>query len=232
MSEFFGRLETELRAAAERPPRRAVPVPAIAVACVLALAVAPLVIALGGGEGGGRDGGGADLSVQRGTASEAPPAAGPQEGDRAYVLGGAEGGQTIATGVAPVSGDWRLVLYKQDETRCVALFEAGREPSGDEPVLCLYDDMPPPEFSALTMPWPDGGAAAEELLSAGAAPEEAVAVELVSDGAVVERVEPIETPEGDYFVMPMDADASADGVLRWVGSGGQAGDKEIPVNMP
>jgi hypothetical protein len=50
---------------------------------------------------------------------------------------------------------------------------------------------------------------------------------------VVERVEPIETPEGDYFVMAMDADGSSDdGVLRWVGAGGQAGDKEIPANMP
>lgn len=230
MSEFFGRLETELRAAAERPPRRAVPVPAIVVACVLALAVAPLVVALGSGEGD--RGGGADLSVERGTGSEPPPAGGAQAGDKAYVLGGAEGGQTIATGVAPVSGDWRLVLYKQDETRCVALFEAGREPSGDKPILCLYDDMPPPEFSALTMPWPDDGEAAEEVLSAGAAPEEAVAVELVSDGEVVERVEPIETPEGDYFVMPIDADASSDGALRWVGAGGQAGDHEIPVNLP
>ncbi len=69
MSEFFGRLETELRAAAERPPGRSVPVPAIVVACVLALAVAPLVVALGSGDSGG----GADLSVERGTASEPPP---------------------------------------------------------------------------------------------------------------------------------------------------------------
>lgn len=229
MSEFFGRLETELRAAAERPPRRSVPVPAIVVACVLALAVAPLVLALGGGEG---DRGGDEPQLQRPAASEPPPSDGAQVSDRAYVLGGAEGGETLATGAAPVSGDWQLVLYKQDETRCVALFEAGREPSGDKPVLCLYDETPPPEFSALTMPWPDDGEAAEEVLSAGAAPEEAVAVELVSDGEVVERVEPIETPEGDYFVLPMDADASSDGVLRWVGAGGQAGDKEIPVNMP
>ena len=229
MSEFFGRLETELHAAAERPPRRSVPVAAIVVACVLALAVAPLVVALGSGEG---DRGGDEFVLERSTASEPPPAGGAQAGDRAYVLGGAEGGQTIATGVAPVSGDWRLVLYKQDESRCVALFEAGREPSGDKPVLCLYDDMPPPEFSALTMPWPADGESAREVLSAGAAPEEAVAVELVSDGEVVKRVETIETPEGDYFVMPMDADASSDGVLRWVGAGGQAGDHEIPVNLP
>jgi hypothetical protein len=131
-----------------------------------------------------------------------------------------------------VSGDWRLVLYKQDETRCVALFEAGREPSLDEPVLCLYDDMPPPEFSAHTMPWPDGGEAAEEVLSAGAAPEEAVAVEFVRDGEVVERVETIETPEADYYVMPLNADAPPGGVLRWVDAGGQAGEHEIPVNLP
>jgi hypothetical protein len=227
MSEFFGRLETELRAAAERPPRRSVPVPAIVVACVLALAVAPIVVAMGGGDSGG----GADLSVERGTASEAPPSGGAQAGDRAYVLGGAEGGQTLATGVAPVSGDWRLVLYRQDESRCVALYEAGSEPSGDKPVYCLYDDMPPPEFSALTMPWPADGGSAREVLSSGAAPEEAVAVELVSDGEVVKRVETIETPEGDYFVMPIEAD-TPDGVLRWVGAGGQAGDREIRVNMP
>jgi len=82
------------------------------------------------------------------------------------------------------------------------------------------------------MPWHDDGEAAEEVLSAGAAPEEAVAVEVVSDGEVVERVEPIETPEGDYFVMPIHADAPSGGVLRWVGAGGQAGDHEIPVNLP
>jgi hypothetical protein len=228
MSEFFGRLETELRAAAERPPRRTVPVPAIVVACVLALAVAPIVVAMGGGEG---DRSGDEFVLERPAASEPPPPGGAQTGNRAYVLGGAEGGQTIASGAAPVSGDWQLVLYKQDESRCVALFEAGSQPSGDEPVLCLYDDMPPPEFSALSMPWPAGGGSAREVLSSGAAPEEAVAVEMVSDGEVVERVETVETTEGDYFVMPIEAD-TPDGVLRWVGAGGQAGDREIRVNMP
>jgi hypothetical protein len=226
MSEFFGRLETELRAAAERPPRRTVPVPAIVVACALALAVAPIVVAMGGGG----DRGGDEFVLEGPAASEPPPSGGAQAGDRAYVLGGAEGGQTIASGAAPVSGDWQLVLYKQGESRCVALFEAGGEPSGDKPVLCLYDDMPPPEFSVLSMPWPGGGSA-REVLSSGAAPEQAVAVEMVSGGEVVKRVETIETPEGDYFVMPIAAD-TPDGVLRWVDAGGQAGDREIRVNMP
>jgi hypothetical protein len=129
-----------------------------------------------------------------------------------------------------VSGPWQLVLYKEDEKRCVALFEAGREPSGDEPILCLYDDMPPPEFSVMTVPWPKGKPT-REVLAAGAAPTDAVAVELVSDGEVVERVEPIETPDADYFVMPIDA-GTPDGVMRWVGAGGQPGGREIQVNIP
>jgi len=230
MSEFFGRLETELRAAAERPPRRTVPVPAIAAACVLALAVVPLAVALGGGESRGGD----EFVLQRPAAGEPPPGgaqAGAQAGDRAYVLGGAEGGQVIASGAAPVSGEWHLVLYRQGGSRCVALFEAGSEPNGDKPVVCLYDDMPPPEFSALSMPWPGDGGPAREVLASGAAPEEAVAVELVSGSEVVKRVETIEAQEGDYFVMAIEAGAP-DGVLRWVDAGGQAGDREIRVNMP
>jgi hypothetical protein len=205
-----------------------VPVPAIVVACALALAVAPIVVAMGGGEG---DRGSDEFVLERPAASEPPPSGGAQAGDRAYVLGGAEGGQVIATGASPVSGDWHLVLYRQGESRCVALFEAGSEPNGDKPVLCLYDDMPPPEFSALSVPWPADGGTPREVLSSGAAPPEAVAVEMVSGGEVVKRVETIETPGGDYYVLPVEAD-TPDGVLRWVDAGGEAGDREIRVNMP
>jgi hypothetical protein len=225
MSEFFGRLETELRAAAERPPRRPLPVPAIAVACVLALAAVPLVVALGSGEG---DGGGP--AVQRSTAGDPPPEGVTHSGDRAYLIGGAENGQMIATGVAPVSGDWLLKVYASHDGRCAALFPGGRDP-GEKPVLCLFGGAPAPAFSAQTLPWP-AAPGEEELLTYGAAPTGAVAVELVRDGEAVERVETIASPEGNYYVLPHDPDAPSGGVLRWVDAGGNAGDHEIPVNVP
>jgi hypothetical protein len=228
MSEFFGRLETELRVAAERRPRRSVPVPAIAVACVLALAAAPLVVALGSGEDSGGDVDG--TVVQRSPASEPPPEGVTHVGDRGYLIGGAENGQMIASGVAPVSGDWLLKVYANGEGRCVALFPGGRDP-GEKPVLCLFGGAPDPPFTGQTIPWP-AAPGEQELLTYGAAPTGAVAVELVRDGEVAERVETIESPEGSYYVMPHDPEAPAGGVLRWVDAGGNAGDHEIPVNMP
>ena len=58
MNDFFGKLEVELRAAAERPPRRAPALPdalrgglgALAVAAAVVVALVPVLLVLGGGE--------------------------------------------------------------------------------------------------------------------------------------------------------------------------------------
>ena len=86
MSDFFGTLEAELRAAAARRPRRTVPVPAIAVAGVLALALAPIVLVLGSG--------GSDSSKRRAgeEAQQAPP--------RDVSISGFPDAKVVATGTA------------------------------------------------------------------------------------------------------------------------------------
>lgn len=114
MSEFFGRLETELRAAAERPPRRAVPVPAIAVAGLLALALAPVVLVLGSG--------GDERAPEREAASDATPRAPGVRIDHRGVRYEPPGATVLATGTSPVSGPWQLHTYEQDEGgRCIGV---------------------------------------------------------------------------------------------------------------
>src|SRR5918998_3527529 len=95
MSEFFGRLETDLRAAAERRPRREVPVPAIAVAALLALALAPVVLVLGSGDEAGAPG-------QR---------SGPEAPQRLDIPGFPDA-KVVATGTAPVAGPWEILTYR------------------------------------------------------------------------------------------------------------------------
>src|ERR687892_481778 len=98
MSEFFGRLETELRAAAERPPRRTVPVPAIAAAVLLAVAVAPIVFVLGSGN---------DEAGAPGERSAA-------EKPRPLGIEGFPGAEVVATWTSPIAGPWEIFTYQSE----------------------------------------------------------------------------------------------------------------------
>jgi hypothetical protein len=233
MSEFFGRLETELRAAAERPPRRTLPISAIAVAGLLALALAPIVFVLGSGNDQG--------APDREAASDAPPPAPRVRVDHRGVRYEPPGATVLATGTSPVSGPWQLQTYVQtyeqeEGGRCIGVSLPHADPQ-DEVTwsgICPHPGGPPlPVFIAQAIgvpPTPDQ----KEFLVYGRAPEEAVAVELVRDGEVAVRVGTSDGPDGvdgDFYVLTLPPDLELDGVMRWIGEDGRAGE-EVRFRLP
>jgi hypothetical protein len=108
MSDFFSTLELELRAAAERPPRR---LPALAdrahgagvglaIVAALAVALVPALLILGGGDEAKDKAAAKQPAV--GTVTPAGTGTPPRDSDSTVV----------ATGTAPVAGPWELELYR------------------------------------------------------------------------------------------------------------------------
>jgi hypothetical protein len=227
MSEFFGRLETELRAAAGRPPRRAVPVPAIAVAVLLALAVAPIVFVLGSGSD--------ERSPRHAQPSPAPKV--PRF----------PGERVVATGTAPVAGPWEILTYKSErladpETgeiyqpaglRClgIRLLDPPSNHSGGLSGQC--GEFPrTPGFSRVQSTVPNVAGGAREILVYGRAPEEAALVRLTPDDWEPLEMKPFDGPpgEGDFYLFAVPADIGA-GRVNWIdneGNEGSSGQELLP----
>lgn len=237
MSEFFGRLETELRAAASRPPRRTVPVPAIAVAGLLALAVAPIVFVLGSGSD--------DPAPERNAADEAPRADGvlapvgatmPKSLKRGLSHRPADS-TVVATGVAPVAGPWQLETYEDPAGQCLGVFLVEADPETDSwfSAICPAPGRPPlPGFSAQAMAVPPTPHQKEYLVY-GPTPEQSTAVQLTADGKVVERMETSEGPDdvpGDFYLMVLPPDTELDGRMEWLDEGGNPGDEGVRFRLP
>jgi hypothetical protein len=146
MSDFFGRLELELRAAAERPPRRAVGFGTaargaglvLAVTVALAVVLVPALLLLGGGD---RRGGNMPAPVQQPRPEDALPPVGT-------VIPKGEGGvprdsrsTVVATGTAPVVGSWQLDV---SESTRLADPQTGEEfqPAGLPCLSVLLADPP------------------------------------------------------------------------------------------
>jgi hypothetical protein len=227
MSEFFGKLETELRAAVERPPRRAVPVSAIAVAALLALALAPIVLVLGSGS---------DSSEPAQSPRETEDAVQPPGGGG---LPRVPGERVVATGTAPVSGPWEILTYKSER---LADPETGEvyQPAG---LRCLGIRLldPPdiqagglsgqcgefprtPGFSRVQSIVPNVADGPREILVYGRAPEEAALVRLTPEDGEPLEMKPIEGPqgEGDFYLFAVPADIGA-GEVNWIDEGGNEG---------
>jgi hypothetical protein len=229
MSEFFGRLETELRTAAERPPRRTVPFPAIAVAVLLALALAPIVFVLG----------------SRSDSRDAPdPAQSPPPPEFPRL----PGERVVASGTAPVAGPWEMLTYESER---LADPETGTvyQPAG---LRCLGLRLldPPPQHSAgfggqcgefprtpgfgriqQTVPNVRGGA--REILIYGRVPEEAALVRVTSDDRAPVEAGPIEGPSGeagDFYLIAVPSDIG-EGRVNWIddeGNKGSVGQELLP----
>jgi hypothetical protein len=229
MSEFFGRLETELRAAAERPPRRTVPVPAVAVAALLAVAVAPIVFVLGSGS----------------DSRDAPePAQSPQPPE----LPRLPGERVVATGTAPVAGPWEMLTYESER---LADPETGTvyQPAGLRCLGLRLPDPPPdhsagfggqcgefprtPGFGRIQQTVPNVRGGAREILVYGRVPEEAALVRVTSDGGARVEAEPIEGPPGetgDFYLVAVPPDTQ--GRVNWLHSDGSEGSRGIELLPP
>jgi hypothetical protein len=232
MSEFFGRLETELRAAAERPPRRTAPVPAIAAAVLVALAVAPIVFVLGSGSDD------AGAPGER-SAVEKPPARG---------LEGFPGAEVVATGTSPVAGPWEIFTYQSErladpETgevyqpeglRCLGLRLPDPPPDHSGAISGQCGEFPrTPGFSRIQKTVPDVAGGAREILVYGRAPEDAALVRLTPDAGKAIEVKPLEGPAGetgDFYLFAVPADIG-EARVNWIddeGNEGSVGQELLP----
>jgi hypothetical protein len=236
MSEFFGRLETELRAAAERPPRRTVPVPAIAVAGLVALAVAPIVWVLGSGSDSGQ------------------PAQAPRQAEEpVQPPGGGElprfpGERVVATGTAPVAGPWEIVTYESERLadpatgdvyqpaglRCLGIRLTGPPPDHAGGLSGQCGEFPrTPGFGRVQVTVPNVRGGAREILVYGRVPEEAALVRVTAEGRAPVDVEPIEGPAGetgDFYLVAVPPET--EGRVNWIDAEGNEGSKGIELLPP
>jgi hypothetical protein len=239
MSEFFGRLETELRAAAERKPRRTMPAPALLAVALLAVALAPIVIVLGSGTDDG-------APPDRRATDDAPPADGvlapvgstmPEKAGRGLEARSADT-TVVATGVAPVSGPWQLETFRDPSGECLGLYLVEADPETDMwfSAICPLPSggAPLPGFNAQAMGLPTTREP-DEYLVYGRTPEDAAAVRLTREGEVVERVDTSEGPDGvpgDFYVMYLPPDLEIDGRMEWLDQSGEPGDEGVRFRLP
>jgi hypothetical protein len=235
MSEFFGRLETELRAAAERKPRRAVPVPAVAVAGLLALALAPIVLVLGSG------------NDEAGAPEQRSGAESRQDPAQDLSIPGFPGAEVVATGTAPVAGPWEILTYRSERIadpesgevyqpaglRCLGLrlLDPPSDHSGGLSGQC--GEFPrTPGFSRMQQTVSNMAGGAREILVYGRAPEGAARVRLSPDASEPIEMKPFERPGGNggFYLFAVPADIGG-GRVNWIdneGNEGSSGQELLP----
>jgi hypothetical protein len=232
-TDFFTRLEAELRRAAEHPAptwRRRLPAPgaALAVAAVagaLALALVPLLAVLGGG------GAAPQAPAWRPSPSE-PPRVGEvvqRDGDTRTV---------VATGSTPVGGPWQLEAYTGSEAEpClnVVLRDEGID-HGQGGWGGCGDDPRTPGFARLqhSLPNAPGAGPVREVLVYGRVPQAASAVVITVDGEIRERVRPFDGPpgvRGDFYLVAIPPDLTS-GRVNWLDGNGRAGSGGIELLPP
>ena len=238
MSDFFATLELELRAAAERGPRRrpaATPVlrvlvPAALALALLGVALVPVAALLGdGGDQVGDPTNAAELPPV-GTVYEPGEGRPPRE-TRSTV---------VATGVAPVAGPWQMETYgstrlADPETgeeyqpaglRCLGIFlldpPGGHGPGGGG----QCGEFPrTPGFSRVELTVQSANGEVDEVLVYGRVPVEAVAVVVTVDGVERRRVEPLPGPSGvdDNFYLVATPPQWEGGRVNWIDENGDEG---------
>jgi hypothetical protein len=238
MSDFFATLEVELRAAAERSPRRRpawLPgagelAAAAAVLALLALALVPALVLLGDGDDPADEPASVPGAAPVGTVI--PKGEGTPRRAEEHTV--------VATGVTPVAGPWQMETYAS--TR-LADPQTGEEyqPAG---LRCLgvYLLDPPdvsgpagggqcgefprtPGFGRVQLTVRDGQGDAQEILVYGRVPAEATAVVITVDGVERRRVEPLPGPpqeEGDFYLITIPPGWDS-GEVNWLDEQGNEG---------
>jgi hypothetical protein len=251
MSEsFFDRLELELRAAAERPPRRLAGwgaagragAIALAVAVALALALVPAVVLLGGNDSGrtpatqqphGHEPAPVGTVIHRGQGN--PP------GDGNHTV--------VATGTAPYGGPWQMEVYRSSPLKDPRTGEV-YQPDG-LPCLELVLLDPPrtagvasggscgvmrrtPGFSRSQLALPPKQRGVKEVLVFGRVPARARAVVLTADGGIRTEVKPYPGPKrvrGDFYLMVVKPKMEHARV-NWLDAEGRRGSRGIALQPP
>jgi hypothetical protein len=248
MSDFFGRLELELRAAAERPPRRLPQLPAlagpVAAVVVVAAALVPVLLLLGGGD-------------------EREPARVAKQPPVGTVIPKGEGNPpreansiVVATGRTKIAGRWSLEVHrgsgvKDPKTGEVYLRAGGRclilhvPKAGSAGGFCAPDDelgfRKTPGFSRGQASVPqevrmrDGRRIrARQVLVYGVVPERASKV-VVDAGDIRMVTIPTDGPqrfrEYDFYVAAMPPGLGR-ARINWLDEQGRPGSRGIGLMPP
>jgi hypothetical protein len=227
MTDFFTDLEHELRAAAERPPRRLAGWPATAgrglaggVAVVaFAAALVPALLIFGTGDG-----------QQTESESRSAPAVGMVIHKGEGLPPREEESTVVATGRTKISGPWQIESYRGAGLKDPKTGEV-YEPAGLRCLRMVLSDPPPgsfvmsggcgefpktPGFSRLQVTVPNRRVRGEaidpkatEILVYGRVPEQALGVDLSAPGREPTRYETLDGPPGDrsdYYLIAVPSD--------------------------
>jgi hypothetical protein len=245
VSDFFGALELELRAAAQRRPRRRIGLgTAVGAACAVALvAAAVLLVATVSGGGGGDSarvtGGGGPQPDPVGTVI---PRSETHYETRALV---------VANGTAPVSGPWQIevsrtkgsrdthgaVMWQRGYCLFIHVLDAPGQPPGARSGFCggprSLGFRKTPGFSrsqtaASSKPTP------KELLVWGRVPDRATRVVITAPRHKRIQVVPEEGPTnfpGRYYAIPVKPPMQG-ARINWLDASGRAGSRGIRLMPP
>jgi hypothetical protein len=245
MSDFFGALELELHAAAERRPRRPVSVGqvlgAVAGTALVAMAVAVVVAVSSGGDGGGGSGHVTGARTPDPVGTVIPKSRSPYE-TRALV---------VANGRAPVNGAWQIEVSRTKGERATdgtLLWPAG---------YCLFLHVldPPdkmidghsghcgsprslgfrktPGFSRSQGPAPSRPDP-KEVLVWGRVPDRAAKVVITAPGRRRIEIVPEEGPKtfpGRYYAIPVKPPIPR-ARINWLDANGRPGSRGIGLMPP
>jgi hypothetical protein len=229
MSEFFGRLEAELREAALRPPRRLPDVrPLVAAAAALALAAVPVLLVLGGG-------------------GDDPPASPPASRAVDPLLPNLVNPRIVAEGEAPVAGRWRMVSYASERLespesgemlqpaglRCLGI----QLVDGTEVTRGLFGGQcgewaQTPGFGRVQHTVHDAQNRPRETLLYGRTPEttEAIQITGVPDATNIRLYEGPPGERGDFYLAVLPPDA--EGRVNWLNARGEEGSRGLALVPP
>jgi hypothetical protein len=245
MNDFFGTLELELRAAAERQPRRlpdlrVAPAAAIAVTLV-AFAIATALVVLGGDEGSPRP---------------APLAGAVRPDPVGTVIPKGEGGResrtlVVANGAAPWTGPWQLEVGR---TKGFSHPDTGEvlQPAG----YCLmFNALDPPDNSLIGRSGFCGGPRTlgfrktpgfsraqvggvlrrlKEVVVWGRVPDRAAKVVITAPGGTRIAATPTDGPRtfpGRYYVIPVKPPLPG-ARINWLDEHGRRGSRGIGLMPP
>jgi hypothetical protein len=219
--DFFDRLESELREAAQRRPRRwvggshAMLVIAMSLGA-FALALVPVLAVLGGDRGADQPGMDSEPDLR--------------------------GARVVATGVAPVAGRWRLETYRSErltdpksgEVYQPAGLRCIRVSVGEHGATGQCGEFPRTPGFGGSMHTVFVGGKSREVLLFGRAPEAAARVIVTRRGKTRVDVSPIEGPpgaRGDFYLIDLRPN-EVKGRINWLDHRGNVGSRGIELLPP
>lgn len=207
---FFDRLELELRAAAQRPPRRLPRAGSaglvLAVVAAIALALVPAAVLLGSGDDG----------VIR------EPVFKPKPHMKGHVV--------VATGTAPVAGQWQMEFHRnKNGLPCLTVWPRNGGAGG----YCgRFRRTPGFGRAQLNVRLLDSRRPTKvrEVLLYGPVPARARKLLLTATG-IRREIAPVRTPQGSFYLTPVRLHMKR-ARINWLDANGRPGSRGIALMPP